>query len=149
MFDKKLVNFNKKTYADKFEVIQDLAHLENANVGDADVYAAAVTEREQVVPTYIGYGIAMPHAITPGVKKAFVIYQKLENGVKWDNEDVSDIFMIGVPKDGNTDAKQHLKIISELSKNLMREEFRNSLLNASDSDEVFELLKKIEEGMTL
>ncbi len=147
MFKKDLVNFNNKSYKDKFEVIQDLAHLENDNVKDADVYANAVIEREQVVPTYIGYGIAIPHAITPGVESAFVIYQRFENGVSWDSETVKHIFMIGVPKDGNSDARQHLKILSELSKNLMREEFRSGLENATNKDEVFALLEQIEEGM--
>ena len=55
------------------------------------------------------------------------------------------MMMIGVPADkGST---QHLKILAELSKNLMHEDFREKFLNTKSPDESYELLKSIEKEM--
>ena len=141
MFAKELTIFTDKVYRDKYEAIEDIAHLPNEFVNNYDEYAKAVVDRENVIATYIGYGIAVNHA--------FVIYVKFLNGCAWANEDGEDrvdhMMMIGVPADkGST---QHLKILAELSKNLMHEDFREKFLNTKSPDESYELLKSIEKEM--
>lgn len=144
MFERNLIKFSSEVYKDKFEVIADLAKLAEEKVTSVDAYVEGVKEREGVMPTYIEYGVAIPHAKTEAVKEAFVIYEKLENGVVWgeDGEVANYVFMIGVPQAqaGNL----HLKIIAELSKGLMKDNFRNQLLNAENPETVYELLSMIE-----
>ena len=149
MFAKELTIFTDKVYRDKYEAIEEIAHLPNEFVNNNDEYAKAVIDRENVIATYIGYGIAIPHAISAAVNQAFVIYVKFLNGCPWTNEDGEDrvdhMMMIGVPADkGST---QHLKILSELSKNLMHEDFREKFLNTKSPEESYELLKSIEKEM--
>ena len=144
MFDQDLVIFSQKTFENKFDAIRDLTNLVSNKVTSPKDYFEAVKEREDTLATYVEYGVAIPHAKTNAVKEPFVVYEKLENGVVWGNngEVANYIFMIGVPEKyaGNL----HLKIISELSKNLMREEFRNKLLNAENANQVYELLMLVE-----
>ncbi len=144
MFDQDLVVFSQKTFENKFDAIRDLTNLVSNKVTSPEDYFEAVKEREDTLATYVEYGVAIPHAKTNAVKEPFVVYEKLENGVVWGNngEVANYIFMIGVPEKyaGNL----HLKIISELSKNLMREEFRNKLLNAENANQVYELLMLVE-----
>ena len=144
MFDQDLVIFSQKTFENKFDAIRDLTNLVSNKVTSPEDYFEAVKEREDTLATYVEYGVAIPHAKTNAVKEPFVVYEKLENGVVWGNngEVANYIFMIGVPEKyaGNL----HLKIISELSKNLMREEFRNKLLNAENANQVYELLMLVE-----
>ncbi len=144
MFERNLIKFNPEIYKDKYDVIADLAKLAKEKVTSVEEYLEGVKERESVMPTYIEYGVAIPHAKTEAVKEAFVVYEKLENGVVWgeDGELAHHIFMIGVPKEqfGNL----HLKIIAELSKGLMKENFRNQLLNAENPETVYQLLETIE-----
>ena len=144
MFDQDLVVFSQKTFENKFDAIRDLTNLVSNKVTSPEDYFEAVKEREDTLATYVEYGVAIPHAKTKAVKEPFVVYEKLENGVVWGNngEVANYIFMIGVPEKyaGNL----HLKIISELSKNLMREEFRNKLLNAENANQVYELLMLVE-----
>ena len=55
------------------------------------------------------------------------------------------IFMIGVsPLNRTTD---HLKILSHLARDLMHDDFRNEVLKAKDSEELFNILKKREEDV--
>ena len=149
MFAKELTIFTDKSYRDKYEAIEDIAHLQNEFVDDYDAYASAVVARENVIATYIGYGIAIPHAISSAVTQAFVSYVKFLKGCPWKTEDgeekVEHMLMIGVPEDkGST---QHLKILAELSKNLMHEDFREEFLHTKSPAEAYELLKSIEKEM--
>lgn len=86
MFAKELTIFTDKVYRDKYEAIEEIAHLPNEFVNNNDEYAKAVIDRENVIATYIGYGIAIPHAISAAVNQAFVIYVKFLNGCPWTNE---------------------------------------------------------------
>lgn len=144
MFERNLVIFSDKKYDGKFDAIADLTKLVADKVTTPEEYFEGVKEREDTIATYVEYGVAIPHAKTNAVKEPFVVYEKLNQGVVWgaNGEVAHYIFMIGVPEKyaGNL----HLKIISELSKNLLREEFRNKLLNAENPDEVYELLMLVE-----
>lgn len=144
MFEKDLIVFSDKMYQNKFDVIEDLTKLVKGKVTSVEEYFKDVKEREDSLATYIEYGVAIPHAKTNAVLEPFVVYEKLKNSVVWgdDNQVANYIFMIGVPEKyaGNL----HLKIISELSKNLIRPNFRNKLLNAENGDEVYELLMLVE-----
>lgn len=144
MFDRSLVVFSDKTFENKFDVIADLADLVSDKVTTPQEYFDAVKEREDTIATYIEYGVAIPHARTDKVLEPFVVYEKLENGIAWgSNGEVANyVFLLGVPE--KSAGNLHLKIISELSKNLMRTEFRNKLLNAENADQVYELLMLVE-----
>lgn len=149
MFDRNLTLISDEEFSDKQALITYLSNIENVNVIDPKSYKEAVLNRESVISTSVGYNIAIPHAISSAVKTPFVIYLKLNKGLAWDGDKdiVNHIFMIGVPEiDGSN---QHLKIISELSKNLMRDKFRNNLFNAPDEESVYNLLKNIEREMMI
>lgn len=144
MFDRSLVVFSDKTFEKKFDVIADLAQLVSDKVTTPQEYFNAVKDREDTIATYIEYGVAIPHARTDKVLEPFIVYEKLKNGVAWgsDGEVAHYVFLLGVPE--KSAGNLHLKIISELSKNLMRTEFRNKLLNAENADQVYELLMLVE-----
>lgn len=147
MFDKKLIFFSDTQYTDKTDCLSDLANKDNPYIIDHFQYCKDVLNREEIVPTAIGYGIAIPHAISLGVKQAFVAVEKLTTPIEWtEGEKVSLILMIGVPKNENS-GNQHLKILAALSKNLMHASFRDALSQAESTEEMYEKLKKIEEEM--
>ena len=54
--------------------------------------------------------------------------------------------MIGVPE--SAAGNLHLKILAELSKGLIRDDFRDRLLSSESKDEVFEILKGVEKEIT-
>ena len=100
--------------------------------------------REAEISTAVGYGIAIPHGKTDAVKEAFIAYVGLNQSFEWDAEtkdQVDTVFLIGVPK-ANTEVL-HLKAIAAISKNLMREEFRNKLKACTSSEAAYELLDEI------
>ena len=150
MFERNLIAMPKQEFRNKEEVIAYLTHLENDRVEDADLYEKDVVERESVIPTYVGYGIGLPHARTEGVREAFVVYARLKNEVIWgqqEEEKANQVFLIGVPakKDEGSSNNLHLKILAMLSRKLVHEEFRNKLAKAENEDDIYTILKEIEE----
>lgn len=103
----------------------------------------AILEREMESTTAIGMNVAIPHAKSDVVKQPIVAVMKNNHGVKWESLDGSLpqlIFLIAVP---NNSQDTHLKILQRLSKALMNDETRQSLINANSTTEIYNLLMKI------
>lgn len=99
-----------------------------------------VLERESLMSTGIGYGIAIPHAKSSYVKKPALLFGRQLKGVDFqsmDHEKAFLFFMIAMPEEG---ANAHLKILADLSRKLMHEDFREKLLEAQTKEEVLDLL---------
>lgn len=116
-------------------------------VTNLDKYMKAVENREKEFPTSIGYGVSIPHGKSEAVGEAFIAFLRCRNSIIWDNETqepVRLVFMIGVPE--NKKETLHLKILAQISRKLMDENFRHSLL-IDDKDNVLRLLMQIEENI--
>lgn len=110
---------------------------------DRETFYQAILEREKIVSTGIGMGVAIPHAKLEGYKDFFIaigIQQK--RGIEWnalDGQPVRLIFMIGGPDDKQT---EYLRILSCLTMAVKDEERRKKLLKAKTSEEVIALFER-------
>ncbi|MEX2805615.1 PTS sugar transporter subunit IIA [Streptococcus sp. H31] len=114
-------------------------------IKDADDFFAAVKAREKEVPTAIGYSVAIPHGKSDTVLSPFIAFLRLKEEVKWsgqNEERVRLVFLIGVPE--KSEGKLHLKFISELSKKLLDEGFRQELLKQATADAAFAQLSAVD-----
>lgn len=101
----------------------------------------AVTEREKVVTTGIGMGVAIPHAKLACYNDFFLAIGILSKGIDWgalDGTAVRLIFMIGGPDDKQT---EYLQILSNLTLALKDEDRRKKLLAAKSPETVVKLFK--------
>lgn len=102
---------------------------------DKNTFFNAILEREKVVSTGIGLGIAIPHAKLPDYNHFFISIGILKKGVDWkalDHKPVRLVFLIGGPDDKQT---EYLQILSHLTLALRDEERRNKLLRATSPEE--------------
>ena len=98
-------------------------------------------KREKEFATSIGSFIAIPHAIIPEIKENVIVFARLKNYIKWqslDTLDVKYVFIICV-KDSDQAAKEHMAILSGLSKKFMEEKSRKRI----DDAQTVKDLKKI------
>ncbi len=112
----------------------------SGNLCDKKVYLCDVLKREGEISTGIGNEIAIPHGKSKGVKKASLAFGVSKKGIDFQSYDeklVHLIFLIAVPENSND---LHLRVLSQLSRKLMHEEFREKLKNANTSDEVLLIL---------
>ncbi len=132
-------------FKDKEEAIQSLISyaLASEKINDDKKFYQAVLNREEEVSTAIGYSIAIPHGKSESVVEPFVAFARNIREIQWEKGDDSKVrlvFMIGVPIESS---QLHLKFISQLSKKLLDEEFREKLLTLDSIEDILYQLKTI------
>ena len=101
------------------------------------VFRKAIFDREELVSTGIGMGVAVPHAKLKGFKDFFIaigIQQK--KGIEWnaiDKAPVRLIFLIGGPDNRQTD---YLKILSQLTVAIKDQNLRKELMSMQSAEDV-------------
>jgi PTS system nitrogen regulatory IIA component len=106
----------------------------------------AVLEREALMPTAIGRGIALPHPRTPLINRAeeqFLIIAFLKNPVDWGALD-------GIPVHTallvvSASAREHLHTLSELNFFCRQESFLKLLENRASRESLITAIRETEE----
>ena len=125
----------------KEDAIKELAGLikDCREINDFDQFLKDVFEREEMMSTGIGDTIAVPHARTDAVNKLIIAMGRSHAGVDFksiDKKPVNLIFLLGTPAKEMGD---YLRILSYLTRVLMKEDFRQRLLDANGPEEIIEI----------
>lgn len=106
---------------------------------DQESFFKAIVEREKIVSTGIGMGVAIPHAKLPGYDEFFIAIGILQKGVEWQSLDASPVrlvFMIGGPDDKQT---EYLQLLSALTVAIKNEELRKKMLTLNSPEDILKL----------
>ena len=109
---------------------------------DRDSVVEILLEREKLGSTGIGDGIAIPHGKLAGLERLVVSFGRSEVGVDFDSLDggpVHIFFLLMAPENS---AGQHLKALAKISRMLKDVSFREALVNAESSKEIYDLIVK-------
>lgn len=113
---------------------------EEGHLPDKELFRQAIFDREQLVSTGIGMGVAVPHAKLKEFDDFFIVVGiQQKKGLDWnalDKAPVRLIFMIGGPSDRQN---EYLQILSLLTSAIRDVELRKKLLNAQTSEQVIAL----------
>lgn len=120
-----------------------VSHLcKNQSIDHQELFYHSVIDREKIVSTGIGRGVAIPHAkmdlfddfvIAIGIHK--------DQGIEWNSLDknpVKVVFLIGGPA---LDQKKYLKILSHLTNLLKEERFHQALFFYKDPEELLKVFR--------
>lgn len=132
----------------KDDAINELINLfiSDSRVFDIEKVRHAVLDREKIMSTGVGKGFAIPHGKTNAITEIIAAFGKSDTPIEYqslDNKPVNLVFLL-VGKDNLVSA--HIKLLSRISRMMNKDDFRESLLNANTSEEIFELFKKEEEN---
>ena len=97
-------------------------------------------EREKLGSTGIGDGIAIPHGKLAGLEKLVVSFGRSSLGVDFDSLDggpVHIFFLLMAPENS---AGQHLKALAKISRMLKDVSFRESLIKAGSSEDIYNII---------
>ncbi|MFI5167691.1 MAG: phosphoenolpyruvate--protein phosphotransferase [Thermoanaerobaculales bacterium] len=109
---------------------------------DPDRVEDAVWRREEVYSTGVGFGVAIPHCKSEGVLATSIAVASYQEGIEWQSLDGSPVAMaILIAVNAGDPGETHLKTIAGLSRKLMDDDFRSSLLAAGSAAEVVALLR--------
>ena len=123
---------------DKHEILDKLVELSfrAGKVPDHEEFKTAIFDREKIMSTGIGLGVAVPHAKLPSIEEFFVTIGILRQPVDWqaiDDKPVSIVFLIGGPADRQND---YLRILSKLTLYMKNEKRREALVAADSAQEI-------------
>lgn len=130
------IRLNQKPVS-KEEAIQAAGEL-LASLGYVDeTYVDAMQEREKLVTTYMGMGVAIPHGTSQAketVKKTGIVFLQYPEGVDFGDEKAELVF--GIAGIGD----EHLELLSKICEVLEDEEVLEKMKTTSDLDWVMEQL---------
>ena len=129
----------------KEEVIDHLINLLAGHraIRDLDELRDAIYERERIMSTGVGKGLALPHAKTSAVRESIAAFAVTKNPIEFGSIDNAQVRLIFLLVGTEAAKSEHIKILSRVSRLMNREQFRNRLLQAPDK---FKILTIFEEG---
>jgi fructose-specific phosphotransferase system IIA component len=124
------------------EVIKELLELldDSDNFSNKKAIFKAVLEREHIMTTGVGNGIAIPHCKHDDCKEFALALGTTSEDVEFqavDQNPVHIIFLLIGPKN---EAGMHIKILSRITRILSDSEVREKILNISDPRELYHFL---------
>lgn len=110
---------------------------------DKELFRQAIYNREELVSTGIGMGVAIPHAKLNELSDFFIVIGiQQKKGIDWnalDKAPVRLIFMIGGPEDRQTEYLQILSLITSAIRDI---DLRKKLVGAQSIDEIYNLFSQ-------
>ena len=130
----------------KDEILRELVELAVGDRGAAviDAVLGAVREREAVLSTGIGGGVAIPHGKTPAVDGLIMAAGVAGLPVEFDSLDAqpAELFFLLIGPESASGA--HVKALSRISRLLRRETLRQALRESASSAEFLQVVRTSE-----
>lgn len=126
------------------EVLESLIQrvVDTGVLTDFDLFYEAILQREQIISTGIGMGVALPHAKIAECRDFFIVVGILSDmGVSWkaiDGCKVKLIFLIGGPPDLH---KEYLSLLSELTRFIKDGTRRHQIMQAQGIEAVVNIFQ--------
>ncbi len=132
---------------DKEQVIKKLIDLMGNlhDYGGRDNVFKVVLEREKLMSTGVGHGIAIPHGKVEQCPKIIASLCTLNNGVDFSSPDQKPINLAILLVGPKSETSAHIRALAHISKLVQDEKTRRDLLEAVTPSMVFDILKKREE----
>jgi fructose-specific phosphotransferase system IIA component len=130
----------------KEEVLRTLISSLEPDVEKTELIAIeeAVFEREKIMSTGVGKGLAIPHGKLAGINNNYAAFAMLQPPVDYqsvDEEPVSMVFLLVGPKSSNS---MHIKMLSHISRLMNNNSFRQKLKECTTSKEILNVFEEEE-----
>lgn len=124
------------------ELVDLLAHA--GKVADPAALKDVVWAREQSRTTGIGHGLAIPHGKSESAAELAMAIGKPPEPIDFasiDQRPVRLVVLLASPPDRTS---EHIQALARISKLMTMEDFRERIYNASDAQEIYDLLQSQE-----
>jgi fructose-specific phosphotransferase system IIA component len=130
----------------KDELLEELVNVcaDCNDIADRQDVLRAVREREAVLSTGIGHGVAIPHGKSAAVSELRMAAGRSAEPVDFDaldGEPVSLFFLLVGPESA---AGPHIKALSRISRLVRQDEVRQRLIAAQSAEEFLQALQEAE-----
>ena len=134
------------TAVSKEELLRELVDVVTGSdrKEDQDDVLRAVREREAVLSTGIGHGVAIPHGKSSAIGELRMAAGRVVEPIEFDaldGEPVSLVFLLVGPESA---AGPHIKALSRISRIVRRDDVRARLIAAKSAEEFLQALEEAE-----
>ena len=126
------------------ELVESLE--EGESISDRDKVLQAVLERENIMSTGIGDGIAIPHGKSDAVVKLTAALGTHKRGVDFETLDGEPAFVFFLLVSPANISGPHIKALARISRLLKNDDFKKSLIEATTADEIVAAIEKEEKN---
>lgn len=132
--------------SNKAEILDSMVSTLEGKVSNREIenIKQAVTEREEIMSTGVGKGLAIPHGKTSGVEQTYASFAILDQPVEYqaiDDQPVNMVFLLVGPQSSNS---MHIKMLSRISRLMNNGDFRERLRQCSTAEEIIKQFKNEE-----
>ncbi|RIO83149.1 PTS mannitol transporter subunit IIA [Staphylococcus gallinarum] len=131
--------FINATVSNQNEAIEKAGQALVSTGAVTDAYIQAMKDREQVVSTFMGNGLAIPHGTDEAkasVLQSGLTLLQIPEGIDWDGEEVKVV--VGIAgKDG-----EHLDLLSKIAITFSEEENVERIVNAKSAEEIKQVFEE-------
>ncbi len=132
---------------DKTDALEKMVGLlaRNGKVTDVKTLETVILDRERLMSTGIGNGVALPHGKTNVVDRSMAALATLSTPIDFDALDDKPVSIILLLVGTEANVGVHLRLLSRISRMVGSEQFRTALLAARSVEDVTNLLVTNEE----
>ena len=132
---------------DKYKIIEEMVDiLYKANkLENRNVVLKSVIEREKIMSTGVGDGVAIPHGKSEGVTTLVACFGVTKNDVDFESIDTKPVRLVFLLVGPPEMTGPHLKALSRISRLMHLKDFREKLISCKANTEVIEAIQKEEE----
>jgi mannitol/fructose-specific phosphotransferase system IIA component (Ntr-type) len=143
ILNKNLICFSElEKKQDNLEVLLRMIEKQNL-VEDKDQLRKSIFEREDLMSTGIGLGIAIPHVRIKGVDDIIISILINKKGIKdYDSLDEKPVKIIIMIVAGDEQHRDYLIVLSRIVKMLKKDFIRKSMVESITEEEVIELISE-------
>ena len=133
----------------KAEVIDELltALLDNKQVKDIKKLKEAVLEREEVLSTGIGKGLAIPHCRTNAVEGIVIAFGKTKIPIDFESLDNKPVLLVFLLASNENMNSEHLKLLKQISKMTSNDELLSRIVRVKDLDEIYNIFVEFDNSI--
>ena len=99
-----------------------------------------VWQREEIVTTGVGFGVAIPHTKSQWIRHSSISIARLAKPIDWQSE-MGEVKLVIMLTLGANEGMNHVKVFSQLARKLVNKNFRQSLFAAQDAQSILTLLE--------
>jgi mannitol/fructose-specific phosphotransferase system IIA component (Ntr-type) len=126
----------------RFDAIRDLAMGFDGRGVCCDINGLidALIERERMMSTGIGSGIAIPHVKIAGVNDISFAVGVSRGGIDFDSIDGNPVNLIILTAAGEKQQREYLMLLSEIMKILKMDDVRENIIMSGSAEEIYDII---------
>lgn len=134
--------FVGKALANKEQVIQFLCGNLGVNGRTEHPFELEedVWQREEIVTTAVGFGVAIPHTKSQWITHSSISIARLAQPIDWQSE-MGEVELVIMLTLGADEGINHVKVFSQLARKLVNKGFREALFTAESAEGILALLE--------